>query len=434
MLKVLLLVVVLEVSWASLEPNKSFVKESAAQKREKKASGIQYATRKSREDVGIERSSWRRELVLDDQEVAGDETKPTFKPFSQEELNHYLKKYAETQHDPKGVDSPNRLQNDPTEDKSKSWHLVHSQAHNHPYDDRLGWVTLEPVAWSQGKVQKWEPNKPLKPHWDRDEPPPYQRPERPYKPTYEYKPGKPSHWDSEPQYTYGKPTWQSWNSNPEIITDNRPSHFPEPSPSHGKPWYEGKPQTEVVYHGSHGEGRPSGHPGDGDGRWVLISSTKGYSYPSRKGYQRSLNVTPKISMSSHRTVRLTVLPALNDTTKTTTSHGGLLEVESTSQTVDEAQREHAAKMLRLEKSEQPRSTRKPLRRASNRRSSTHFTVIPVNSHSEDTKNKALLAAVGAGMIPATVAMLLPALAGRKKRSLPANATLIPTEHLLVQYM
>lgn len=101
---------------------------------------------------------------------------------------------------------------------------------------------------------------------------------------------------------------------------------------------------------------------EGDGHWVLLSSTKGYSVPHRqRSFARSLdddktnNVdakdeTPDKShrpISARRSIRLTVLPSLNGAGSTVTSHNGMIEVESTHQTVDEAHREHLARMMRF---------------------------------------------------------------------------------------
>ncbi|CAH2000337.1 unnamed protein product [Acanthoscelides obtectus] len=38
----------------------------------------------------------------------------------------------------------------------KSWSLLNSKRHNHPYDDRKGWISLEPIPWSVSKVSKWQ--------------------------------------------------------------------------------------------------------------------------------------------------------------------------------------------------------------------------------------------------------------------------------------
>lgn len=95
-------------------------------------------------------------------------------------------------------------------------------------------------------------------------------------------------------------------------------------------------------------------------------------------------------------VRLTVLPSLNGT-NTTTSHGGLLEVERTFKTVDESQKEYE------------RDKKTPLTKITSNRPFRHTIV------SGNPSNSAILAAVGAGMLPATMAMMIPMMLGRKKR-------------------
>lgn len=365
---------------------------------------------------------------------------PTFRPYTQEELNGFLKKYVEHNGDIPSDEASNKLANiymdeavnvlegekesGKSQEKSKSWQLMQAQANKNPYDDRTGWVTLEPVPWSSSQVQKWEPNKrpPAIPQWNEDppqsswnRPTPSKWPEKTWnKPTYEYKPSNKPWADkySRPASNYG----DSYGSGSEIITDDRPSSFPnEPA----RPtWYE-RPQTEVVYQGEkEGHLHPITHPSEGDGRWVLLSSTKGYSVPHRsRANQRSLFITGKPSdgtpsIKSHRSVRLTVLPPLNGTMNTTTIHGGLVEVEQTHQTVDEAHRAHVAKMLKLETMsptsaalKQPQATRRSIK------------VYPVRAPQNQARNNAMLAAVGAGMIPATVAMMLPMVLGRRRRSL-----------------
>lgn len=334
---------------------------------------------------------------------------PTFRPYSQDELNSFLKKYVE-EHGQTPETPTNKLANlymdepvnvlENTKEKSKSWQLLQSQKHNHPYDDRNGWVTLEPVPWSASQIQKWEPNKrpPQIPHWDESEYKPNKWQERPWnKPTYDYKPSV------QKPYEYNKPSWtDNYSSGSDIITDGRPSSFPHESQS--KPWYKPQDTNERV-------------PGDGDGRWVLLSSTKGYSLPQRsRAYQRALVAPTGQQVKSHRSVKLTVLPS-EDSADTTISHGGLLEVEKGSQTVDEAQREHAAKMLKL-----TQAVASPVRRAGTVR------VFPVRGDKQ--RNNAVLAAVGAGMIPATMAMLLPMVLGRRRRSLePVYLNSIPYNYI-----
>lgn len=144
-----------------------------------------------------------------------------------------------------------------------------------------------------------------------------------------------------------------WLNHADIITDNRPSQFP-PDTSYS--------DNMDRYHSSSSRlhvnnGYPE-HQSESNGDWVLISTTKGYQYPPsrRQSGNRALlqsdtkassviiNVAPQ-SMRMHKALRLSVLPALDpakNTTfsvdskrKPTTSHGGMLEVDGTHETVEE---------------------------------------------------------------------------------------------------
>ncbi|KAJ9578844.1 hypothetical protein L9F63_004948 [Diploptera punctata] len=394
------------------------------------------------------------------------------------------------------------------------WSLINAQQHNHPYDDRDGWVTLEAVPWSSSKISKWQSNNSgnKKPHWtllnrpstqdwDSEKPSkpldrpqysekpydrpqytdkpydrpqytdkpydrpqytdkPYDRPqytEKPYdRPQYTEKPyDRPQYTEKpydKPQYTekpydrplkpqfligsrpidfspqetphtdrpisdYGNKPHQQWiiSSHPDIITG--PENWPNSRPGGAgtfKPWsqsdhidgYEQNRRpipTPVVYHdGQH----PSNHPDNGEGEWILLSSTKGYSLPVRHSYQRALTLNPK-PITSTKTVKLTVLPAVNGTANMTTSHGGMLEVESTFQSVDEAQQ-----FDEMKKSNQTADLNKaPVR------------LVPKPA-AQRGSGRAVLAAVGAGMLPATMALLVPMMLGRRKRSV-VNIPTVP---------
>lgn len=436
----------------------------------------------------------------------------TFKPYSQDVLDKFLNDYAgsklnatkgSSKNDTKpyflklgdndnkrftdsrskeltevetSVEATNRLANLYLEDederdsvsidgKSKPhWSLVNAQYHNHPYDDRDGWVTLEAVPWSSSKISKWQSSNTgnKRPHWDSRPPTQEWNSEKPSKPWERPQYGdRPTDWKHDkpirPQYSVNnrpaddswsqesdhkpllhlerpvgdynyKPTYghhQHWitSNHPDIITEGTPENWPlsinrPGGPGSFKPWpsqetdythsqhqyddsykYEAnrRPPTPVVYHDG---GRPQNYPDSGEGEWVLLSSTKGYSLPIRHhSYQRALTLNPK-PITSTRAVKLTVLPPLNGTANTTTSHGGLLEVESTFQSVDEAQRDDALK-----------------------RTKNNTKLVPLRLISTPGKKKgsesAVLAAVGAGMLPATMALLVPMMLGRKKRSILA---------------
>lgn len=133
--------------------------------------------------------------------------------------------------------------------------------------------------------------------------------------------GKP-HYDERPHYH----NEDCKHTNVDIITDGLPANFPK----HKEPQVNRR-------RGTTNENLPSSHPFNGEGEWVLLSTTKGFKYPRRSG-ERSMQIEPD-SIGAHRTVRLTVLPPLeNSKVNMTTSHGGLLQVEQTFQTVEQSQR------------------------------------------------------------------------------------------------
>ena len=305
-------------------------------------------------------------------------------------------------------------------ERGKSWDVVPHQRHNHPYDDKKGWVSMEPVPWSVSKISKWQSKyKPSSPKpwedYDMEELPPV-RPSQSYsRPTtnnYDvyYVNDKP---ESKP--VYHKPTAvynqkvhvdytnryhqkhdenckhsQKQSDEDEIITDGLPANFPHP--------YEASRRHGTDIH-------PDTHPLSGEGEWVLLSTTKGYKYPKER--QRALKINPE-AIGARRTVRLTVLPpSKNSKVNMTTSHGGLLQVESTFQTVEQARRQLSKKQKLKKKQSKPA---KPIRQVA------APTVTTTTRRNSGPDSSALLAAVGAGMIPATMAMLVPmALGGRRKR-------------------
>uniref|UniRef100_A0A8D8TGP8 Uncharacterized protein n=1 Tax=Cacopsylla melanoneura TaxID=428564 RepID=A0A8D8TGP8_9HEMI len=99
----------------------------------------------------------------------------TFKPFPQDELEKILKKYGKdkisdrisnskvrpttTSNEISSALSFQPVTNENTFDKSKSWSLATADTNIDSKDqDRVGWVTLEPVAWSSSQIQKWKPS------------------------------------------------------------------------------------------------------------------------------------------------------------------------------------------------------------------------------------------------------------------------------------
>lgn len=325
-------------------------------------------------------------------------------------LKDFLEKYMNKLNNQKK--EKQRIPSETDEGKTKSWDLLHVSQYNHPYDDKKGWVTLDAVPWSISKVSKWESNhKPNNTHWDQvysDNKQDYWL-TKPNKPSYDYdKPNRPDPrpgninnyennrpWNQKPAYHKDHDGNEPCQTNSDIITDGLPANFP-------------KGYEKITRRHSTSENYPATRPSTEDGEWVLLSTTKGYKYPRHK--PRSLQITGADTVSTHRSVRLTVLPPLDDSKiNMTTSHGGLLEVESTFQSVDQAQKD----FVRKERFKQLQQTRMP----SKNRYKQIQNVISTLQRPNKLDSTAVVAAVGAGMIPATMAMLVPmAMSGRKKRN------------------
>lgn len=309
------------------------------------------------------------------------------------------------------------------------WEQPQGQKHSHPYDDRKGWVSLEPVPWSVSKISKWHSRyKPQesanfnskKPFKQRPPPSTYHYQQNYHDPALDedtvgvdsednfYNRPKPKPVISSfSQKLHIKNTISDPDYSSDIITDGMPANFPDHQyePSYNR-------RQSVTTESSL---PPATHPFSGDGEWILLSTTKGYKYPKPKSRERSLDVEADNSIGVHRSVRLTVLPPLKGSkVNMTTSHGGLLQVESSFQTVEQA----AQKVKRQKQKPKPRAsttttTRRPKPAPVKRKEATE-TRVTTRNNAPDTS--AVLAAVGAGMIPATMAMLLPmAMGGRKRR-------------------
>lgn len=312
------------------------------------------------------------------------------------------------------------------------WDLKQTQKHGHPYDDKKGWVSLEPVPWSVAKISKWHSRyKPQEStNFDFNNKRPFKQ--RPPPNTYHYQQtyhdlsmdeddleveNSNSFYDrpvSRPvvssfaQKLHIKNTISDPDYSSDIITDGLPANFPE---HHQQEHNYNRRQsftTETPM-------RPVAHPFSGDGEWILLSTTKGYKYPKPKSRERSLDIEADNSIGVHRSVRLTVLPPLKGSNvNMTTSHGGLLQVESTFQTVEQAAQKFKRQKQKPKQRVSTTTTRRPRTVKPLPVKRKDATTVTTRNNAPDTS--AVLAAVGAGMIPATMAMLLPmAMGGRKKR-------------------
>lgn len=301
------------------------------------------------------------------------------------------------------------------------------------YKDQDGWVTLDAVPWSSSTVSKWFPHdeestrrrpfpnsaRPYKggsnkfPYQDdhSDDDDYYNRP----KPMYDSRPNVYSSW-SKPQsyHSNGRPKPQPYTFTEsgvfsqkyfnrdrvhssqndrisqypgDIITDERPSNFPSESHAQAHSHYYDDDHYNGASsntHSTYNNERPNNnnnnnHEGNGD--WVLISTTKGYQIPgNRRQHGRrhmtlptkssvTFSVKPQ-SMRMHKAIKLTVLPAYdnakngtfstdkNKKRPTTIIHNGMIEIAATHSNVDDDVR---ATMQTLKKKPIKTNTVKPIR-------------------------------------------------------------------------
>ncbi|XP_032682913.1 uncharacterized protein LOC116849658 isoform X2 [Odontomachus brunneus] len=320
------------------------------------------------------------------------------------------------------------------------------------------WPEIKP-AWDKPSMKPWASDYSIRPTYENNKP--YDKPkpnwsdnnEKPWQKPVSRPPYHPDDASSSTQAQKWPPENRPWNKHDphrpsDIITDDRPANFPSTwsRPQTSKPSYQfadkfsEKVQSENnndwpsrfdqdrlrptliterpnFSHYQYVNNHPPSHPASGDGQWVLLSTNRGYA----KSRQRSIKIDTispemfkKINttmshrnrdkeesdsaipvMTSKRQVRLTVLPSINGT-NTTTSHGGLLEVEKSFKSVEQSRKEYEMQKLTTEANT---LKKRPIR----------------NTLSGQSSSSAVLAAVGAGMLPATMAMMIPMMLGRRKR-------------------
>lgn len=355
---------------------------------------------------------------------------PEYDEPAKHSLKDFLESYAEKMRKDKLA---NQIDPEGDPKDKKSWNLLDVQKNRYPTDDRKGWVTLDPVPWSISKVSRWKPKTTEAPwgsyhgnqnpnSWENDfiE---HARPSSQYQYNKKPEPDDDNHkvfyiseknpvvnrpfsrpftvYDQsvqgnfhKPQNNYYKPQDIYTHHISDIITDNSPSNFP----------------TENSFNRRSGQQeKPEAHPFLGDGEWVLLSTTRGYKTP-RAG-QKSINFRPPI-FRTQKSVQLTVLPPLkNSKINMTTSHGGLLQVDSTAESVEQAHKKFQKQQSDKTKKKRKRPhgqkrKKKVIKSAGN---------TTVTTQPRSTNSSPVLAAVGTGVIPATISMFLPVINNRKRR-------------------
>ncbi|XP_050303578.1 uncharacterized protein LOC126741243 [Anthonomus grandis grandis] len=340
-------------------------------------------------------------------------------------------------------------------DKSiNNWSLLGVNRHKNPYDDKMGWVSLEPIPWSISKISKWQSKykpsteMPWDDHGAISSQRPYLQDDQDYDRPVSITPPSPYHYhrptQSSDRYDTNiydhieisrpRPTFTTISSRPtayyenkvhvqahlpsynwygsttmrpnghkrkncndhneQIITDGLPSNFPSNTYDHIR-----RKSTEK-------EIQTESHPFNGEGEWVLLSTTKGYKHPrnGQRSLSSDLSIKPVHTLRTSKGIQLTVLPPLKGSNvNMTTSHGGLLQVESTFESVEQAKQKFDKKQHTLKvKSKRKRRRTKKNGNSVTQKDSQNRQTTP---HYGDPG--AVMAAVGAGMIPATMAMMMP---------------------------
>ncbi|XP_023246057.1 uncharacterized protein LOC106642045 [Copidosoma floridanum] len=323
---------------------------------------------------------------------------------------------------------------------SKPWYSERPRPIQH---ERPSYPAIANDEDNPNQAQKWPPERPA---WDRE-------PSRPSLDTDDspsnFPPNNWENYEPKPSYTHHTESYVSesggWHDRNDFPSPNSHNghngkHRPSDDGYNDRPHFSHYKYPSSSRFGTSGGNYPPNHPSSGDGQWILLSTNRGYS----KSRQRSIKLDALVNadtkqafpanakkqrfpqhtadneehmpaVTSKRQVRLIVLPSLN-ATNTTTSHGGLLEVEPSFKTVEQSRREYELEMHKKQNNATNGTADRP-----------SGTKIQVNKR--PTRNKlatgsatssAVLAAVGAGMVPATMAMMIPMMLGKKRRRRSAD--------------
>ncbi|KAG5898607.1 hypothetical protein JTB14_020983 [Gonioctena quinquepunctata] len=370
--------------------------------------------------------------------------------FSPEVLQDFLNNYAEKVKKDKRGGTTDATGNPPPEEKGKkSWNLLNVRHHNHPYDDKTGWVSLDAVPWSISKISKWQskPN-PAENYWNS-----YHPTERPYADDFDefhistsnkYKPQTDKNYQgynlqggnkpnrirpsfTKPEAVYGNAVHLQLSPGHNNKQEGYHNHGQNCNHEEGVILTDGQlpnfPNREYTNRRLGSESHPPTHPFTGNGDWVLLSTSTGYKYPKK---QRSIKLNPS-SVNTHKSVHLTVLPPLKGSkVNMTTSHGGMLQVESTFESVEQSQKKQQKLQKPKRKRKRPTKFLKKKRPQAPRVVTESAIATIPRSTGSDGDSSAVLAGVGAGLIPATMAMLVPLAMNGKRRKREIFSTSLPT--------
>lgn len=274
-----------------------------------------------------------------------------------------------------------------------------------------------------------------------------QRPPPPHRNQNKYHENKPSYYDyqtsqslSSHQYHSPPPPdkhtdiYRPWGG--DIITDNRapdfpdhPSSYPNSNRRPGDSSYDNYGNEYRPYQ-SNKSTRPTASPDSGNGDWILVSTTKGYHRP-RHG-QRAVAVKTQ-PLSSHKHVHMSATAAEKPQSShqsSTFSFDSESHYNNNNQDQSAEQSLHSSAAQRPNKKLSSMEDQQQQQQQQQKKKQQKKVVKKVMSiQNPGVDSSAVLAAVGAGMVPATMAMLMPIIAGRrKKRDLSAA---IPTAMMVL---
>lgn len=337
-------------------------------------------------------------------------------------LSKYIEEYNRKKNTDFGEDSES---SEEEQYRSYGRPQLPSPPQKHSYREGEKWVTLEAVPWSKSKVSIWKAGtKPIGDHSLESH-----SLETETIPGY----GLASHISHKPQKGYLPPKSHTYLSRyPDHITKDKDGIITAPpidryyeygvndrsdsgySHSLGFPGevmnkeYQGhhvkhRPPAVGNYRDHH---LPSSYPENGNGEWVLVSTTKGYqkNRNSPKKLENSQkDIKQPTSYRTHKALKLTVLPPKDKTTKMVLSHNGLIEVAESTNPVSSNKDVEVSVFSAPKTKKKKRQTVKQL---------NLMEAVPVNVEHSKYDKSTVLAAVTAGIVPASMAMMVPLL-GKK---------------------
>ncbi|XP_031626530.1 uncharacterized protein LOC116342879 isoform X2 [Contarinia nasturtii] len=314
-----------------------------------------------------------------------------------------------------------------------SYHDSYDDERNNRYKDRDGWVTLEAVPWSSSTVSKWRPHS----HGMIEDT--RRRPSANTARPYNNKPDKfPYHDDFDDDY-YNRPkpgyvdrdrpgVYSAWTK-PNSMNDNgrprpQPYRFGESSSFGSQNKYNDR---------DHHSARPWNNVG-GD----LITDNRPSDFPPESHYNNHHHQDDDHfnTATSNFHASYEDRPSESNDPKrkpTTIIHGGMLEIDATHQSIEDDVRATMQAQKTHSNGNNPVKQSSSSPASSENKNKTRKLLKVIATKDGPYKSAEILAAVGAGLLPATMAIIAPIVFGRKRRSVD-NSTEFPYREYTPLYL